>query len=98
MLNLLSFLMSHEMKLQSQSFDQIQAGTKAIEVKLGDEKRPLVKIGDQTLLTEVTNLCTQPDLLSLFQGENPEVFGGSKTDTPEELVEMMRKYFQNAIL
>ncbi|OGZ67868.1 MAG: hypothetical protein A3D35_00715 [Candidatus Staskawiczbacteria bacterium RIFCSPHIGHO2_02_FULL_34_9] len=38
--------MTHVMKLQSSSFDKIKQGKKIIEVRLYDEKRRDIKIGD----------------------------------------------------
>lgn len=36
----------HEMKLQEKYYDYILNGTKKIEIRLNDEKRSLIKIGD----------------------------------------------------
>ena len=41
--------MTHEMKLQPEPFDRIKDGTKKIESRLYDEKRQLIKIGDEIL-------------------------------------------------
>ena len=38
--------MIHKMKLQSKYFDFMFRGTKRIEIRLNDEKRQLIKIGD----------------------------------------------------
>ena len=38
--------MIHKMKLQSKYFDFMHRGTKRIEIRLNDEKRQLIKIGD----------------------------------------------------
>lgn len=38
--------MIHKMKLQSKYFDFMLRGTKRIEIRLNDEKRQLIKIGD----------------------------------------------------
>ena len=38
--------MEHEMKLQPEYFDFILNGTKRIEIRLNDEKRQQIKIGD----------------------------------------------------
>ena len=39
--------MIHEMKLNAQPFTLIKAGKKTVEMRLHDEKRALIKIGDQ---------------------------------------------------
>ena len=38
--------MNHVMKLKSRYFDYIKNGTKRIEIRLNDEKRKLIKVGD----------------------------------------------------
>lgn len=38
--------MIHKMKLQAKYFDFMLRGTKRIEIRLNDEKRQLIKIGD----------------------------------------------------
>ncbi len=38
--------MKHEMKLQQKYYDFIKNGTKRIEIRLFDEKRQKIKIGD----------------------------------------------------
>ena len=38
--------MKHEMKLQQKYYDFIKRGTKRIEIRLFDEKRQKIKIGD----------------------------------------------------
>ena len=58
--------MKHYMRLHPEPFDKIKNGTKTIEMRLYDEKRQLLKVGDlieftnransEKILTEVTNL------------------------------------------
>lgn len=38
--------MKHEMKLKAQFFNYIKNGTKRIELRLNDEKRRKIKLGD----------------------------------------------------
>ena len=38
--------MIHKMKLQAKYFDFMHRGTKRLEIRLNDEKRQLIKIGD----------------------------------------------------
>lgn len=47
--------MIHYMKLQQSPFDAIKNGTKDIEMRLNDEKRQLIRIGD---IVEFTNTST----------------------------------------
>ncbi|MBO5143507.1 MAG: ASCH domain-containing protein [Clostridia bacterium] len=47
--------MTHEMKLQEAPFTSIKAGTKTIEMRLYDEKRKKISIGDEIVFTNVAN-------------------------------------------
>lgn len=47
--------MMHKMKLWNNSFEMIKSGYKTIEMRLNDEKRSLIKIGDTI---EFTNTST----------------------------------------
>lgn len=38
--------MIHKMKLKSEPFEKMRSGAKTIELRLNDEKRRLVKVGD----------------------------------------------------
>lgn len=61
--------MEHEMKLQPTFFDKIKAGTKIYEVRLFDEKRQKIKVGDTIIFKKEPSLseslCVQVlDLLT----------------------------------
>ena len=43
--------MTHEMKLQDEPFSMIKSGHKTIELRLNDEKRRAVSVGDEILFT-----------------------------------------------
>ena len=47
--------MQHEMRLESYFFKCLKDGTKRIEIRLNDEKRKIIKIGDSIRFREVTN-------------------------------------------
>ena len=47
--------MLHLMKLNSEPFLKIADGTKTIELRLNDEKRRLIKVGDYIEFTNVAN-------------------------------------------
>ena len=47
--------MKHEMKLQPNPFFQIKNGQKTIEVRLNDEKRQQLKVGDEIEFSLATN-------------------------------------------
>mgnify|MGYP000694740458 FL=1 len=52
--------MKHEMKLNNEPFECIKNGTKTIELRLNDEKRKLLTVGDYI---EFTNRVTDEKLL-----------------------------------
>lgn len=52
--------MKHEMKLNNEPFECIKNGTKTIELRLNDEKRKLLTVGDYI---EFTNRVTNEKLL-----------------------------------
>ena len=47
--------MMHIMKLHSSPFEMIKSGEKTIELRLFDEKRQQVKVGDKILFTNIAN-------------------------------------------
>ncbi len=53
--------MKHEMKLQNLPFVQIKNGTKKYELRLNDEKRQKLKVGDYI---EFTNIKTSERILT----------------------------------
>ena len=68
--------MKHEMKLNPSPFYAIKMGLKTIEMRLNDEKRQLIKVGDEIeftnretgekLLTRVANLTVFKDFYQLY--------------------------------
>ena len=43
--------MTHQMQLQPEPFSMIKSGVKTIELRLYDEKRRKIRIGDEILFT-----------------------------------------------
>lgn len=93
-------MITYQMKLQSSPFEKIKNGTKTVEIRLNDEKRRLLKVGDriefslmtdanQKTLTEITGLGTYPTFKELFAAYPPEQYGGDSQDEWE----MMYKYY-----
>lgn len=50
----------HEMRLHNSPFNLIKSGTKTIELRLNDEKRSLIKVGDKI---EFTNRVTEEKIM-----------------------------------
>ncbi len=70
--------MEHEMKLQPEYYDFILNGTKRIEIRLFDEKRQQIKIGD------IIKFLKEPDLNESF---NAKVIELLKYNSFEEMFE-----------
>ena len=77
----------HKMRLQSEPFEKIKSGTKRIELRLFDEKRKLINIGDtiefqkqseetEMLHVKVVALLRYRSFSELFDDFVPEIFGG----------------------
>ena len=47
--------MTHQMKLQDAPFEMIEKGIKTIELRLFDEKRQLIQVGDKIEFTHTQN-------------------------------------------
>ena len=77
--------MLHEMKLQDDPFKKISDGTKTIEMRLYDEKRKKVKVGDlieftnvlnnEKLITRVINLYRYKDFDELYKNHDKVSIG-----------------------
>ena len=59
--------MIHEMKLQPEYFNFILNGTKRIEIRLNDEKRQKIKLGDKI------KFLKEPDLTESFEAKVVEL-------------------------
>jgi ASC-1-like (ASCH) protein len=69
--------MIHEMRLHAEPFAKMQSGTKTTELRINDDKRQLLHVGDiivftnranthETLTTKVSYLKTYPTFRDLF--------------------------------
>ena len=55
----------HEMRLHNGPFEKIKIGTKTIEMRLNDEKRSLIKVGD---VIKFINRVSEEEILTLVKG------------------------------
>ncbi len=96
--------MLHFMKLNPQPFNQIACGNKTIELRLFDEKRQKIKIGDtieftsilnpdQKLKAVVKNLYKFPSFLELYQNLPLEKCGYSKEQIKTASHKDMEEYY-----
>lgn len=82
--------MKHEMRLHNTPFNKINDGTKTIEMRLYDEKRRLIKIGDiieftnrttnQKLNTKVVNMYILKNFDELYKNFDKVCLGYSKDE------------------
>lgn len=93
--------MKHEMKLNDNPFNSIKEGTKTIELRLNDEKRKLVKIGDsieftnrdtnEKILTKVEELYKYPSFEELYKHFDKIEMGYKEDEIPSP--EDMNQYY-----
>jgi len=92
--------MVHQMKLQQNPFEKIKNGTKTIELRLFDEKRQKLQLGDEiqfcliddpetTLNAKIVGLLQYRTFEDLYQDFPPEATG---SDTKDDW-KLMRKYY-----
>ena len=97
---------THAMNLQERPFRAIAEGRKTVELRLYDEKRAAVRVGDtvefsdscgaETLLCEVTALYRYDSFEQLYQNHDPRSIGygdGEKADPAD----MLRYYSRERI-
>ena len=90
--------MLHKMKLNESPFERIKNGTKTIEFRLYDEKRRIIKVGDQIEFSKLPNLQEKilVDVLGLYREDTFEnLFRKLYTDEEEIIrkTKSMYKYY-----
>lgn len=95
--------MEHILKLQPKYFDYINEGTKRIELRLYDEKRPLINIGDTIIFqkepelekiikVKVIGLLRYNSFKELIQDFDIEMMS-DKSMTKEELLNVVQEFY-----
>lgn len=95
--------MIHEMKLQSKYFNFILNGTKRIELRLNDEKRKLVRLGDtikfqnidsinDVLAAKVIGLLKYPTFKNLLEDFDISILADSSI-TKLELLNNLQEFY-----
>jgi ASC-1-like (ASCH) protein len=95
--------MTHEMKLQPRYFNYIKNGTKRIELRLNDEKRKLIKIGDtieflkepekqEKLNVKVIGLIQYSSFKELFNDFDISILADSSMDH-DELINVLQEFY-----
>ena len=88
------------MRLQLLPFEQIKSGSKSIEARVNDDKRQLLRVGDeivfsllddssQKINTQIINLQKFPNFKELFAAFSPDQYGSVNKD---EYVGMYKYY------
>ncbi|MGC8538084.1 MAG: ASCH domain-containing protein [Candidatus Micrarchaeia archaeon] len=96
--------MMHEMHLFAEPFDLIAQGKKTIEIRLYDEKRRSISIGDviifrklpdntEEIKCKVIGLSIFGSFRDLFQAFDASKFGHPKAITIDEQIERMRDVY-----
>ena len=98
--------MIHEMKLRPAPFAAIRQGTKTYELRLYDEKRKAIRVGDtlrftetesgEVLTAEVIALHPFPDFAALYEALPLDRLGYSAADLATASAEDMRAYYPRA--
>ena len=95
--------MKHEMKLQQKYYDFIKNGTKRIEIRLFDEKRQKIKIGDtikflkednqdESFEVKVIGLLRYNSFEDMFKDFDISVLS-DKSMTKDELISVLEKFY-----
>ena len=92
---------THRMRLQNEPFNQIKNGKKSIEIRLFDEKRRLINVGDKIIFTNrethksltvtVESLIRTKTFKELFEKVGLQKCGF--TCTLNEAIQSMRNYY-----
>lgn len=98
--------MIHEMNLWHGSFEKIKSGTKTIELRLNDEKRAIINIGDiieftdtssnQKIRCQATNLFRYADFETLYKNHD-KLSIGYREDESADPADMLEYYSEDKI-
>ena len=97
----------YEMRLHARPFSMIESGKKTIELRLLDEKRQKIRVGDtvrftqsgndeKTLLCKVVALHTFPSFAALYASLPLEKCGYTQTELPTANPADMEEYYSKA--
>jgi ASC-1-like (ASCH) protein len=96
--------MFHEMSLNSSPFDKIKSGKKTIEIRLYDEKRRGVKVGDtivfsklpkkeEKIKVEVVGISIFKSFYDLFSNFDKSKFGHDQTLSIQDQINLQREHY-----
>lgn len=95
--------MEHKIKLQPQYYNYILYGTKRIEIRLYDEKRQQIKIGDtiiflkepdlnESFKTKVTGLLRYNSFEDMFKDFDTSILS-DKSMTKKDLINVLEQFY-----
>lgn len=95
--------MNYEMKLKSENFNYIKMGTKRIELRLNDEKRSIIKIGDtitflkepekvERIKTKVVGLLKYSSFEALMKDYSIDILA-DKNMTKQQLTNILQTFY-----
>ena len=96
-----NIFMKHKMGLQSKYFDYIKNGTKRIELRLFDEKRQRIRLGDiieftnpdgEMLAVKVVGLLRYGSFEDLFKDYDISILA-DKSMTKRELLDVLNRFY-----
>ena len=98
--------MIHYMKLRDTPFEKIKSGNKTVELRLYDDKRRKINIGDKIIFSNIADgndklavivkaLYICESFRALFEEISPEKCGNPKNMSVESAVEHMRAYYSS---
>lgn len=96
--------MVHNMRLENQPFCEIRDGKKTIEIRIFDDKRRRLDVGDKIIFTNLSDqeqkiavnikaLYRYGSFRELFEEISSDRCGNLVDSSVEELVEKMREYY-----
>lgn len=95
--------MTHQMKLQPEYYDYIKNGTKKIEIRLNDEKRSKIQIGDEieflkepelveSMKLKVRGLLKYQTFSELFEDFDISMLA-DKSMTKQQLLDVLQTFY-----
>ena len=77
----------HKMNLWNDSFKAIKCGSKTIEMRLNDEKRSLIKIGDEIeFINKKTNEVLICEVIGLYMNLADAIDSQEKKETTHHII------------
>jgi ASC-1-like (ASCH) protein len=95
---------THRLRLDASPFAQVKSGTKTFEIRLHDNKRQQLSVGDvivfwnkeeptnETMMS-VVSLVIHPTFIELFRAVPPELSGWPSGTAPQVAANRMREFY-----